>query len=183
MQETSCCYKEKPMSDRRTPKVPWLFIVATVVVLALVVGCYSPQDDDKITITEKRQIQGDAITKTLQANNCNGTGDMKQDLTAVHQYLHDVEVIPNPGTTVNRAAVENEIRNFYQIPQQESDAVCIVPVQIPPGAFYTYDLEWIEVWREGIFELGRPDGQGEGTYRFRQSLLCEVVAQNAETCP
>ena len=63
------------------------------------------------------------------------------------------------------------------------DAVCVVPVQIPAGAYYTYELQWVEVWREGIFELGRTDGQAEGTYRFRQSLLCEVVAQNAEACP
>lgn len=164
------------MSDRKA-----LLLIA-LLILVLVVGCSAPQDDDKITITEKRQLQGDAITKTLQANNCSGDVEMKQDLTAVHQYLHDIEVTPNPGVTVNRAAVESEIRNYYQIPQQESDAVCIVPVQIPAGAFYTYDLEWIEVWREGIFELGRQDGQGEGTYRFRQSLLCEVVAQNAEAC-
>jgi hypothetical protein len=149
----------------------------------LLVGCATPQNEDKITITEKRQVQGDAITKTLQANNCNGTGEMREDLTAVHQYLHDIEITPNPGETINRVAVENEIRNYYQIPQQESDAVCIVPVSLSAGAFYTYDLEWVEVWREGIIELGRPDGQGEGTYRFRQSLLCEVVAQNAETCP
>jgi hypothetical protein len=168
--------KESSMSNRK------VFVIVAVLVLVLVVGCASTQDDDKITITEKRQINGDAITKSLQANNCDGDIDMKEDLTAVHQYLHDIEVTPNPGVSVNRAAVENEIRNYYQIPQQESDAVCIVPVQIPAGAFYTYDLEWIEIWREGIFELGRQDGQGEGTYRFRQSLLCEVVAQNAESC-
>ena len=165
------------MSDRIT------FLVVALLVVVLIVGCATPQDEDQITITEKRQVQGEAITKTLQANNCAGTEEMKQDLTAVHQYLHDIELTPNPGVTINRTAVENEIRNYYQIPQGESDAVCIVPVQIPQGAFYTYDLEWIEVWREGIFELGRSDGQGEGTYRFRQSLLCEVVAQNAETCP
>jgi hypothetical protein len=166
----------------KIPKINLLFPLAVLMVLALLVACAAPRDDDKITITEKRQIQGEAITKSLQANNCNGTEMMQQDLTAVHQYLHDIEVTPNPGVTINRAAVENEIRNYYQIPQQESDAVCIVPVQIPAAAFYTYDLEWIEVWREGIFELGKQDGQGEGTYRFRQSLLCEVVSQNAETC-
>jgi len=104
-----------------------------LLVVVLAVGCATPQDEDQITITEKRQVQGDAITKTLQANNCEGTAEMKQDLTAVHQYLHDIELTPNPGVTINRAAVENEIRNYYQIPQGESDAVCIVPVQIPPS--------------------------------------------------
>ena len=150
--------------------------------LIVLTACAATQDEDKITITEKRQLQGEAITKTLQANNCGGTEEMRQDLTAVHQYLHDIEVVPNPGVTVNQNAVRNEIRNYYQIPQNESDAICIVPVQIPPGAYYTYDLEWIEVWREGIFELGYRTGQADGTYRFRQSLLCEVVAQNSQSC-
>jgi hypothetical protein len=161
----------------------WLFLLAVIILLVAIVGCSAPQDEDKISIAEKRQVQGEAITKTLQANNCNGTEEMKQDMSAVHQYQHDIEVTPNPGVTVNTAAVESEVRNFYHIPQNESDAICIVPVQIPAGAYYTYDLQWVEVWREGIFELGRTDGQAEGTYRFRQSLLCEVVGQNAETCP
>lgn len=170
------------MKGRKAPKLSLLVLCAALMSLMILASCATPQDEDKITITEKRQVQGDAITKTLQANNCNGTEEMRQDLTAVHQYLHDIEINPNPGETVNRNAVQNEIRNYYQIPQQESDAVCIVPVQIPAGANYNYDLEWIEVWREGIFELGRQDGQGEGTYRFRQSLLCEVVAQHAQAC-
>jgi len=157
-------------------------LIGMLILAVFVAACVAPQDDDKITIIEKRQVQGEAITKTLQANNCSGAEDMKQDMTAVHQYQHDIEITPNAGVTVNQAAVQNEIRNFYRIPQTESDAVCLVPVQIPSGAHYTYDLQWVEVWREGIFELGKLDGQGEGTYRFRQSLLCEVVGQNALTC-
>jgi len=157
-------------------------LLATIIVLIILASCAAPQQEDKITISEKRQVQGEAITKTLQANNCSGDEEMKQDMSAVHQYQHDIEIVPNPGVTVNQSAVENEVRNFYHIPQTESDAVCVVPVQIPSGAYYTYELQWVEVWREGIFELGRTDGQGEGTYRFRQSLLCEVVGQHAESC-
>jgi hypothetical protein len=166
-----------------TNKSKWSFVLVTVVVLLIIMGCAAPQQDDKITVSEKRQVQGESVTKTLQANNCSGSEEMKQDMSAIHQYLHDIEIVPNPGVTVNQSAVENEVRNFYHIPQTESDAVCVVPVQIPAGAYYTYELQWVEVWREGIFELGKQDGQGEGTYRFRQSLLCEVVGQNAESCP
>jgi hypothetical protein len=166
-----------------TSRLVRLIVLALITLLVFVfTACAGPQDQDQITIVEKRQLHGEAITKTLHANNCDGTEDMKQDLTAVHQYLHEIEITPNPGATINRNAVESEVRNYYHVPQNESDAVCIVPVQIPKGAFYSYDLEWTEVWREGIFEQGKPDGQGEGVYRFRQSLLCEVVAQNAETC-
>lgn len=149
----------------------------------LLTGCTAPQEKDQITIRERRQTQGEAIIKTLQADNCGGSEEMKQDMQAVHQYSHVIEIIPSPGVSVNRRSVEDEIRSYYRIPRDASDAVCIVPVQIPSGSFYSYDLEWVEVWREGDYELGRADAMPEGTYRFRQSMLCEVVGQRTETCP
>ncbi|MEW5871132.1 MAG: hypothetical protein AB1894_17790 [Chloroflexota bacterium] len=166
-----------------TPRERILLVTTLVVILALLSGCIAPQQADQISLVETRQVQGEAIVKTLQANNCTNTEDMKQDMQAVHQYNHDIEVTPNPGLSVNRRAVVDEIRAYYRIPDGPSDAVCVIPVTIPAGAFYSYDIEWIEVWREGIFETGDPDGDAEGNYRFRQSMLCEVVAQRAEVCP
>ncbi len=149
----------------------------------LLIGCTAPQEKDQITIVERKQTQGEAVIKTLQANNCDSKVEMKQDMQAIHQYTHVIEILPSPGVSVNRRSVEDEIRSYYRIPRTESDAVCIVPVQIPAGSFYSYDLEWVEVWREGDYELGRADAVPEGTYRFRQSMLCEVVGQRTETCP
>jgi hypothetical protein len=151
-------------------------------VLAVLTSCVAPKEEDLISIIEQKQTQGEATIKTMQANNCSGAQEMKQDMQAVHQYNHDIEVVPDPGVTVNRKAVMDEIRSYYHIPDGPSDAVCVVPVQIPAGAFYSYDIEWVEVWREGIFEIGEADGSEEGTYRFRQSMLCEVVSQRTETC-
>lgn len=149
----------------------------------LLIGCTAPQEADQISIVERKQTQGEAVIKTLQANNCGGAEEMKQDMQAIHQYTHVIEIMPSPGVSVNRRSVEDEIRSYYRIPRTESDAVCVVPVQIPAGSFYSYDLEWIEVWREGDFETGKADATPEGTYRFRQSMLCEVVGQRTETCP
>lgn len=166
----------------RLPK-PTIFLLLTLALLAGVLyGCSAPLEQDQIAIDETKQVQGEATIKTLQADNCTGTGEMKQDMQAVHQFTHDIEVVPNPGETVNSRAVRDEIRSYYRIPQDSSDAVCIVPVQIPAGSFFSYDLEWVEVWREGVFETGKADGNPEGAYRFRQSMLCEVVAQRTETC-
>lgn len=149
----------------------------------ILMSCTAPQEADQITIVERKQTQGEAVIKSLQADNCGGSEEMKQDMQAIHQYTHVIEIEPSPGVSVNRRAVEDEIRSYYRIPRTESDAVCIVPVMIPAGSFYSYDLEWVEVWREGDYELGKADAFPEGTYRFRQSMLCEVVGQRTETCP
>ena len=165
----------------KTRSILWISILLCISAFSLI-SCTAPQEKDQISIIERKQTQGEAIIKTLQANNCSGSGEMKQDMQAIHQYTHVIEILPSPGVSVNRRAVEDEIRSYYRIPRNESDAVCIVPVQIPVGAFYSYDLEWVEVWREGDYELGKADAQPEGTYRFRQSMLCEVVGQRTETC-
>jgi hypothetical protein len=158
-------------------------LLTGAVLLAILVGCVAPQAADTISILDRKQTQGQTVVKTLQANNCNGTTEMKQDLQAITQYTHDIEVNPYKGVSVNRRAVSDEIRSYYGIRDDTADAVCVVPVQIPAGAYYTYDLEWVEIWREGDFELGKPDDDPEGTYRVKTSMLCEVVAQRAETCP
>ncbi len=164
------------------PKSSLFILLMLSIVAGGFYGCSAPLEEDQIAIEETKQTQGEATIKTLQADNCSGAAQMKQDMQAVHQFSHDIEVVPNPGESVNSRAVKDEIRSYYRIPQNESDAVCIVPVQIPAGAFFSYDLEWVEVWREGVFETGKADGNAEGTYRFRQSMLCEVVAQRTETC-
>jgi hypothetical protein len=171
---------EKNMFNR---KIPSRILLAGCILMVVLSACIAPRAEDQISIMDKKQTQGQTLVKTLQANNCSGTEEMKQEMKAVHQYTHTIEITPAAGVSVNKMAVEDEIRTYYGISKIEDDAVCVVPVQIPAGAYYTYDLEWVEVWREGSFELGKPDDTDEGTYRFLQSMLCEVVAQRAETCP
>jgi hypothetical protein len=145
-------------------------------------ACIAPQQEDMISIIDQKETRGEAVVKTLQVNNCSGQVELAQDLQALNQYNHIVEIITKPGASINRRAVEDEIRAYYRVPYQPSDAVCVIPVVIPAGAFYSYDIEWVEVWREGVFEVGVPDGREEGSYRLLQSMLCEVVAQRAEAC-
>jgi hypothetical protein len=164
------------------PRFRARFFLFGLAALVLFSACYMPQPQDQISLVDVRQYQGESVTKTLQANNCSGTSEMKQDLQAVHQYDHDILVTPLEAVVVNRRAVVDEIRRYYRIPDGSSDAICVIPVQIPAGANFSYDIEWIEVWREGTFELGIQDNKPEGSYKFRQSMLCEVVAQRVDSC-
>ena len=157
-------------------------LISGVIFACWLTACYAPQPRDQISLVEARQFQGESVVKTLQANNCSGAEELKQDLQAVNQYNHDILVTPEDAVIVNRRAVVDEIRSYYRIPDGASDAICVIPVQIPARENYSFDIEWIEVWREGTFELGIQDDKPEGIYKFRQSMLCEVVEQRVETC-
>lgn len=154
----------------------------SIVILVFGTQCGAPPQD-QVTIIDKKEVQGEAVVEELLANNCAGAAELIQDLRAMKQFSHDVQVVAYPGVSVNKQAVENEIRRTYKIAQEHGEQLCLVPVQVPPGTFYTYDLEWREVWREGVFELGNPDEKPEGDYRFKQNVICEVVGQSVKTCP
>lgn len=158
--------------------------VALAIFLAIfLIGCIAPEPADQISVIDQKEVKGDSVVKTLQVNNCSGKQELKQDLQSVNQYTHDIQVTPDPGVSVNVEAVNHEIRVYYNLPPDPSDAVCVIPVQVPAGVFLSFDVEWTEVWREGIFEQGKPDGQREGIYRVRESMLCEVVSQSTQACP
>ena len=163
-------------------KMRWMIGIGLALMTLLLAGCISPQEEDQISIIDRKETRGEAVIKTLQVNNCSGASELTQDLKAINQYNHNIEVMPKPGVSVNRQAVEDEIRSYYHVSYGPSDAVCVIPVIVPAGAFFSYDIEWVEVWREGYFELSDPDGREEGTYRLLQSMLCEVVAQRSEAC-
>jgi len=145
--------------------------------------CCVPPSEDQIAIIDKKEAQGEAIVEELLANNCAGTSELTQDLRAMRQFSYDVRVDPFPGTSVNTQAVENEIRSVYKIAKEHGEQVCIVPVQVPAGMFFVYYLEWREVWREGVFELGNPDDKAEGNYRVMRDVICQVVGQSVRACP
>lgn len=149
----------------------------------ILTACGGADPEDTITIFDQQEDQKKTVVEKLNANNCNGSADMKQNLEARKQYSHTIEILPELGLKYNRQSVERAIQDRYNIYDLDAEQVCLVPVQVPAGTFYSYSLEWKEVWREGYFEQGEADGNSEGTYRFLQNMLCEVVAQNSEKCP
>lgn len=142
-----------------------------IAILVFAAQCF-PAPEMQITILDQVEVPGEAVVEALFANNCAGTIELTQDLRAVKQFSHHVQVEPFSGVSVSKQAVENEIRSTYKIAKEHGEQVCIVPVQVPAGMFYAYDLEWREVWRQGVFELGDPDDKPEGNYKFMQGVLC-----------
>ena len=104
---------------------------------------------------------------------------MAQDLSAKKQFSRDIKITPSPGVKLNTTAVREKILDNYNLKDGTAEQVCVVPVEVPEGKTYEYDMEWREVWREGTIEVGEPDNKPEGTYRFLQSLTCQIVGQRA----
>jgi len=133
--------------------------------------------NDDITIHDKKEVQGNKVVETLRADNSLGTTALAQDLTAKKQYSRDITIVPNPGEKFDVSEAREKILAEYNLNEGPAEQVCVIPVEVPAGNVYEYDLEWSEVLREGIIEVGTPDGKSEGTYQFVQSMTCQVVGQ------
>lgn len=163
---------------------PRLRLTVAMLLFAAVIGlaaCAS-QADDPITVQDQKEVQGTAETEAFRVDNKSGADSLKQDMRAQKQYTHEITITPNPGVKINTQQARAEILKFYNVPEGKTaeDQVCVIPIEVPAQQVYLYDIEWREVWREGTLETGRPDGTPEGTYRFKQGLLCQVVGVRPE---
>lgn len=152
----------------------WAGLVLLVLALATLTSCGGQED---VSIEDKREVQGDKVVESLRADNAKGTSILSQELPAKKQYNRQIKIDPNPGVKLDTAAVREKILTKYNLKDGNAEQVCVVPVEVPAGKIFEYDLEWSEVWREGTIETGSPDGNPEGYYRFLQSLTCQVVGQ------
>lgn len=152
-----------------------LFVVSTVILIGLIFSACATNDD--ISIEDKKEIQGEKVTETLRADNSLGAAELTQDLTAKKQYSREITIVPKPGEKFDVSEARQKILDNYNLNEGPAEQVCVIPVEVPAGNIYEYDLEWSEVKREGIIEVGNPDGEAEGTYQFVQSMTCQVVGQ------
>lgn len=157
-------------------------LVAFVVTSSILMGGCGGKTEDQVTVVDKNEVQGKAITESFRVDNKTGTASLKQDMSARKQYTHETVITPNPGVKMSNQQVRQEIFKLYNISddEQAEDQVCVIPVDVPAGQIYLYDVEWSEAWREGTVELGEPDNKSEGTYRFKQGPLCQVVGVRPE---
>lgn len=162
-----------------------LSVALVIAVLTIAAdGCGgAPPPDDTITVEDLKGSQGKTIEEILPANNCPGTTAMVVDLPASKQFTHEVNVFPQGGAKINVAAVQGAVRDYYQVEDLTSETVCSIPVNVPASAYYIYELEWTENWREGTVEIGKVDSKPEARYRFRESMVCEVVGLQTQSCP
>lgn len=170
---------------KTTKCTAYWYIGLLIVLLALVgAGCGSaPPPDDTITVEDLKGAQGESVEEILPANNCQGATAMIIDLPASKQFTHEVKVFPQGGAKINVAAVRGAVRDYYQVDNLTSETVCSIPVNVPAGGYYVYELEWTENWREGTVEIGKVDSKPEARYRFRESMVCEVVGVQTQSCP
>ncbi len=156
-------------------------VATAVILISLCLGltAQSCGGNEDITIEDKREVQGDSVVETLRADNSKGSATMQQDLSAKKQYSRNIQITPSPGVKLNTTAVREKILDNYNIKDGTAEQVCVVSVDVPAGKIYEYDMEWREVWREGTIQIGTPDDTPEGTYRFLQSLTCQIVGQRA----
>lgn len=157
-------------------------LTALVVASSVLFAACGGSQEDQVTVADKKEVQGKAVTELFRVDNKTGTTALKQDMSARKQYTHETVITPNPGVKMNNQQVRQEIFKLYNISddKQSEDQVCVIPVDVPAGQIYLYDVEWREVWREGTVELGQPDDKPEGTYRFKQGPLCQVVGVHPE---
>jgi hypothetical protein len=152
-------------------------VTFTLIVFLATVATACVGQDQTITLADSGETQANKVVETMKADNSTGTSTLTQDLPAMKTYNRQVKVIPNPGVKVDTDAVRKMVLEKYNLKDGEAKQVCVVPVQVPAGKFYEYELEWSEVWREGVFYIGSPDDKPEGTWRFLQSMNCQVVGQ------
>lgn len=157
------------------PKAQYLVLVSMFAFLGFVFTACATNDD--ITIQDKKEVQGENVKETLRADNSLGSTPLMQDLTAKKQYSREITIVPNPGEKFDTNEARQKILDNYNLNEGPAEQVCVIPVEVPAGNIYEYDLEWSEVKREGIIEIGSPDGEPEGTYQFVQSMTCQVVGQ------
>lgn len=158
-------------------------LVSLAVATSILLGACGGAQDDQVTVADKKEVQGTTVTESFRVDNKTGTEPLKQDMRAQKQYTHETVITPNPGVKMNNQQARQEIFKLYNVSEDKTteDQVCVIPVEVPAGQVYLYDVEWREVWRDGIIELGQPDDQPEGTYRFKQGPLCQVVGVHPES--
>jgi hypothetical protein len=162
-----------------------VYVVLLFIVLFIVFFLLFPGIDDgryQITIEHTGLSTGVSTFEVMPFDNCEGDEEVEQDIRVQRRYPYTIEIIAFPDVTVNKQAVENEIRRYYEVSEFIGIRECTIPVQVPAGSAYGYKVEYTEVWCEGVIELGEPDGAREGTYRFKCDLLCEVVGRETESC-
>ena len=154
--------------------------------LISIAGCGgAPNETIFINKDNDKEVLGTTTTEVFRVDNSTGTEPLTSDQTALKQYTHRVEVTPKAGTAVDIERVRTEVFLAYGISKESQDspqnASCaLTRVNVPAGKVYNYDIEWQEKWREGTFDIGQPDNNPEGTYRFRETLICRIVGARAE---
>jgi hypothetical protein len=161
------------MIKRRHIPLVLILLLASV----LLTGC-PPQD---YKVMDERQTEGEKTTETLRADNCNGDEALVQDMPVQKSFRSTIQINTEPGETLDESVIREKILVAYGIDDLENDKVCVLPVDVPSGNLYEYDIEWVEIWREGRIETD-PGGEKAGTYRILVDMTCQTIGWRVGKC-
>lgn len=162
------------------PALLGLAMFAAIVVLTAQ-SCGGQPDFD---VKDLKQEQGQSTTQTytVPSNSVPQPQDMNMDFSVTKQFQHNIDINLASGSNIDEGKVRDKVYNLYKIPTSKiSDSkICVIPVSIPAGHVYQYQVEWDEVVRDGtITETG--NGSTLGSYTLVEDLLCQVTGLNDVT--
>lgn len=139
-------------------------------------GCFGERD---FAVKDKRELQGNKTTEKFSQDNSRGSAVLAQDVPVKKQFKRAIDLRLNSSAQLDEEKVIDRIYNLYNV-TEDAEKVCVIPVEVPAGKNYEYDLEWTEIRREGVVEEGKGGG-GDllGTYEILTDLTCQVVAQRS----
>lgn len=155
-----------------------VFALITITGALYLSGCASQTE---FSVKDLRETTGQVETQSLRVDNATGKDTLRQDQKIFKSYRHIVDVRLNGRKQVDESRVRDKIYDLYKLTPNEDKKTCVVPVEVPDGRVFQYDIEWTQIIREGkvIEATGGGEGEQLGTYTIITDYNCQVTNQTA----
>lgn len=153
------------------------YILFLVLLFVILPACETQKE---FVVVDQRELLGAVFKETTQEfNNRNGADDLEQNVSLNRQFRYAIDLRLNENSGLRRQEVEERICEAYNIANCRTGGQkqCLLPVSVPAGRAYAYDIEWTEVKREGVIREGNDPDRGNllGTYTIIVDLQCQTV--------
>jgi len=144
----------------------------------LVLVACGPASDPEFTIKDQSQEYGERTQTAMPVSNP-GDADLSMNLSAQRDYVHNID-LNLTGTQLNAQRVKDRIYQEYKVTNATVTKNCSVPVDVPSHRNLSYNVEFVEIYRNGVVQEGASgNGKQLGTYRLLEDLECQVVGVDA----
>lgn len=154
-----------------------VYILLLAVLFVFLPACDTQQE---FVVVDQRDSLGSVFREVTQEfNNRNGAEDLDQNVSLVRQFRYAIDLRLNQNSRLRREKVEQRICETYDIKDCRSGGQkqCLLPVSVPAGRAYAYEIEWTEARREGVIRAGNDPDRGDvlGTYTIVIDLQCQTI--------